>query len=370
MRVLVYAYLKDNFGDDLLAYIMCKQYPNYDFYFMCNRDYGKTRGLPSNFHVLPNLDESDFMACVMDKVAERMGVCRPSIRRLAQSFEYDCYLILGGSMFIESSRHHTLNAVSEHRLLAHKAETSILIDGNFGPYRSASYYELFESLFSEFTAISFRESYSYELFSHLDNVSWGSDLVFSLNSPNQRTEAEPEEIVVFPIKVESREGLSTFADAYYGSIVEYIGTRERYPLVKLVSLCEYEGDLSACEVIGQRLRSRGIEASIVKYGRIDEIVDTVCGATRVIASRFHGIFLAAALEVPVCPLSYSNKIDNCFRDLNLPKASIRIEDLGKREAISESDFILLDDERKCESQSCRRHFSIFESSLEKQKFYW
>lgn len=363
MKILVYAYLRQNFGDDLLAFIMCKRYPEHEFYFMCDASYQSRGDRPANFKICSNADPEGGFQLFVDRAATRMGLCRPSLKRAIRDNNYDFYLILGGSMFIESSWHHALNSYHEHAYAIKQVKGSGVVDSNFGPYRNVFYRRLFEHLFRRLGFVSFRESHSYELFHKLENVSWGSDLVFSLERTKSPKKSFDRHVIVVPVDVESRNNIAQHADAYYELIAQYLNNLSEKTRVSFVSFCDYEGDSAACDAIIKRLDNDILDVSYYPYTSVDEVLWLFETGSSVIASRFHAIFLAAAFGIPVLPLSYSKKIDHCFDDLGvtsqIPSISI-VKDLRR---IDSSSFIRLSENQLAAAASCEKQFDAFQNAL-------
>lgn len=374
MKVYVDGYLNSNFGDDLLFYILCKRYPQTDFYFAVDGDYGhRFKGL-TNFHCIDAKKRNvltNRLKCIAEKFLLCVGCPFPWRVRPLREGQFDLYLMLGGSMFMEKgrSRLESLNSnirrrTGEIRQMIGCCRYSAIVDANFGPFESCDYFEAFHRLFSEFDSVSFRETHSYSLFNDLKNVTWGPDIVFSFIDQvekSQTTTTDP--IVVVPIDVGRRKGISHLAAVYESTIARYVCSLDLGAPVIIHPFCDAEGDTAAAYRIADLIQSEGRDCTVRMYRDVEDTIRTICEARLLVGSRFHAIFLALSVGVPVLPLSYSSKIVNCFRDIGYEGNITSIDDLDELGNIDGSMIVTRDDICLQNAAGYTRQFSYLDRVL-------
>lgn len=218
----------------------------------------------------------------------------------------------------------------------------------------------FEKLFKTFDFVSFRESASKELFHDLDNISWGSDLVFSLQ--DSCIDDEDGSIIVVPVSLERRGSLSKRESVYIDLLSKYLNSIESDVSIHLISFCEFEGDELICKKILNCL-DKDHRADIIQYESVDEVLSLFHRCSRVIASRFHAVFLALALNKSFYPLSYSKKISNCFSDLGLSCHVLNIKEINESTVISNNNFVHSSDFSSNVVGTYVNHFSFLDKYL-------
>lgn len=336
LKILLDSYVAENFGDDLLVSIVCKRYPQHEFWLTCSNDYLDRLGSPSNLHALGPISSPQRPLHVRagDKLRLLLGHPRRRFANLIKSGIFDMYLLLGGSLFIENDEPTQKGREAELRLAARSLRSSGLIDCNFGPYKTQGYRDRHEAIFCEMSFISFRDSQSYEIFRHIPGCTYGADLAFSLaDVPCQQvpgvTATGPAHLAILPIDPGTREDLSESAITYFDALERLAREhlRELNTDVVLIACCEAEGDLRACAELRRRLSDVSDRVAILPDSTPSLVIDTIVSASMVIASRFHAIAVALAADLPVIALSYSAKIDNALQDLGIESNCTRISDL-------------------------------------------
>lgn len=362
MKVLIDAYLEGNFGDDLLVYIICRRYKNVDFYIFADDEYKKNHfDKLDNIHCLGSIEVNHSLSSrFFDRVGSYFKLPRLAIREKTKEMHFDFFLVLGGSIFIEQNSRLTNLRISELKFLKSKAAHSGIVDSNFGPYKHVSFKKKFEKLFKTFDFVSFRESASKELFHDLDNISWGSDLVFSLQ--DSCIDDEDGSIIVVPVSLERRGSLSKRESVYIDLLSKYLNSIESDVSRHLISFCEFEGDELICKKILNCL-DKDHRADIIQYESVDEVLSLFHRCSRVIASRFHAVFLALALNKSFYPLSYSKKISNCFSDLGLSCHVLNIKEINESTVISNNNFVHSSDFSSNVIGTYVNHFSFLDKYL-------
>ena len=166
-KVFIMAYLRKNFGDDLFVKMLLEKYTNLDFYIKYDKheylDFFKNY---KNLHVLygKDTDEELYNSDVN---------------------EYDAYVYIGGSIFMEGGSSYNLSEKFYDFVKRCKENNKpfCYISCNYGPYQTQEYFDLYRKNFKECTDICFRDLYSYNLFSDIETVRYVPDFAFSYNTP-------------------------------------------------------------------------------------------------------------------------------------------------------------------------------------------
>ena len=159
-KVLLFAYAHANLGDNLFIYMILKRYPNVDFYIhLVEEGYDKIYKDFKNIHYL--YDGRDISKVNIE--------------------EYDAYVYVGGSIFIESE--YSMHEVKEFNKFIKKCNEKnkkfYYMSCNFGPYKTKEYLELVRENFSLCSGVCLREKQSYDMFKDIDKVMYAPDMVFS-----------------------------------------------------------------------------------------------------------------------------------------------------------------------------------------------
>lgn len=296
-KVYVKAYTRLNLGDDLFIHILCHRYQNTTFYIKESSHYTDAFNSISNLIILKDIN----------------------------TISYDAIVYIGGSIFIESS---PLSILRLHELKNEIIKENIptyIIGANFGPYTSQEYLSVVKNeLFPYITSITFRDKYSYDLFSNMNNVNYAPDVVFSLNTENIEKK-ECKEIGISLIYHLEREDLKINYNNYINKLTElskhYISLGYN---IRFFSFCEYEKDMIAInDVLNLMNVKEKQHVNITSYtGNIQNILNEIASLKLFITSRFHAMILGLKLNIPIIPICYSPKCLNVLYDMNYPLSKI------------------------------------------------
>ena len=168
MKVFIMAYARKNFGDDLFVKMLLDKYKKVDFFMKVNNyEFLKELDKYENLHVL-NGDDTD-------EELNKMNV-----------EEYDAYVYIGGSIFMEGGKVYNLSP-KFYDFVKRCKEKNIpfcYISSNYGPYQTQEYFDLSRENFKTCTDICFRDKYSYNLFKDIKSVRYAPDFAFSYKMPN------------------------------------------------------------------------------------------------------------------------------------------------------------------------------------------
>src|SRR5690625_1172708 len=178
-KVMIYAYMALNLGDDLFIKVLCERYPQTQFYIVAPKIYQRVFQYLSNLKVIPR---ESFIRRGLNGITKTIfGKQLFYERRLAKRLDGAIYI--GGSLFIQQNswqkRVKFTNALHVNR------QPFYLLGANFGPFTDDEFYKVHERIFATYTDICFRDEFSYRLFQQLDNVRLAPDIVFQLKPNTQ-----------------------------------------------------------------------------------------------------------------------------------------------------------------------------------------
>lgn len=309
MKIFLIAYIKKNLGDDLFIKILLEKYTQCDFYILNNNNFLEYFNKYSNFHII----EGNCSA---------KEICSTNIDN------YDAFVYIGGSIFIEnksSISHDFCNFLKECK---EKNTPFYYISSNFGPFETPEFLALSKKTFENCTDICFRDTYSYNLFKELDTVRYAPDIVVSGNFKTSPKVKNTLGISVISLK--NRDNIKHLDSDYYNYLVNNIKNFvNEGKKVYLFSFCKSQGDE---DMINKILSDFDDNSNVVAYnydGDIDKFIELYSSMEYMICTRFHSMILSSIFKQKVFVLSYSNKIDNVYNDLNLGYNLIHIEDINQ-----------------------------------------
>lgn len=343
MKIYVDAYLALNLGDDLFVDILCKRYPNHQFYAISKAMKGYTQ---KNLKVFSN----SYLFRVLKKFQWE--------KHLAN--QYDLVVSIGGSMYMEnkdSKRDFSLGN-KEHYILG----------SNFGPYQTEEYYQNIYQVFEQAEDVCFREKHSYELFKDLSNVRYASDIVFSM--PTENITITNRKRAIFSIISCSYKLNETYTKAYEEKMIELIELLQKKGYeICLMSFCKQEKDEEAIEAILSRCKEetkQNIE-TYYYHGNMEEALNVLGDSQIIIGSRFHANILGLLLGKTILPVLYSDKTKHVLEEMNIKTPMM---DIRKMEDFNINEITKQDLERHFEvekqKEDAKRHFEKLDERLRKE----
>lgn len=327
-KVFLMAYLRKNFGDDLFVKMLLEKYKNIEFYIK-HDNYVDVDILDQykNLHVLHGKDTDEELYN-------------------SDVNEYDAYIYIGGSIFIEGGHCYNLSEKFYDFVKRCKENNKpfCYISCNYGPYQTQEYFELSQKDFKECTDICFRDLHSYNLFKEIDKVRYAPDFAFSYNTP--KVEKQKDTVGITVIDLNIRNYLKHKVDEYLTflerNIKEYIYLGKE---VYLFSFCKNEGDENTIDAI-LRLFPNESHLHVVKYtGDVDEFLKQYNSMEYMICARFHAMILSSIAMQKIYVMSYSQKIDRVIEDLELELPIIYINELEEDHNLLLEDFKSVDSEK-------------------------
>lgn len=298
-KILLFAYTKVNLGDNLFIYMLLKRYKEIDFYIqVVEEDYKNVYKGFDNLHYIHDGRNLN----------------------LVNIEDFDAYLYVGGSIFIESD--YGMQEMKEFNKFIKKCKEAgkkfFYMSCNFGPYKTKEYLNLARENFTLCDGVCFRDQKSYKLFKDIEKVMYAPDMAFSLKYAQK--EKEKKSIGISVISLEIRNDLNTLEGPYNDFIKRIIiKFAKRDYKVYLFSFSEFEKDGEAIKKIIAMLPEEyknkveivtfkdDIEGYLEKYSKMEYMV---CG-------RFHSMILSILFRQKIYNITYSQKQDNVIKELKL-----------------------------------------------------
>lgn len=330
-RIFVYAYLNNNLGDDLFIRTVCERYKNVLFYMYAgNPNYQQVFRNIQNVRLYTKYSwQIKLIKRILRKIKNR-NKDRDYVRYILSHFCNAC-AVIGGSLFIQPSELWKKHCdSSELRIIKNKP--IFIMGSNFGPFDDMDFVVEYKRIFGKYTDICFRDQYSYQLFRDLEHVRVAPDVLF--NMKYEYTEANRKQVAISVISLDNREALKIYAGSYRSKICDIIRYYiSRGNTIKLFSFCKPEGDEEEIYRILQNFDDNELKSISTSFytDNMEQTISELQESDFIIATRFHSMILGWVLQIPVFPISYSDKMKNVIVDVEFQGnyADIkRIEDLS------------------------------------------
>lgn len=354
IKSFVSGYWKSNLGDDLFLKILCEKYPNVRFYVFLDRKNSSQFQQFENLTIIYN----NLLFRLVNKFLRKMGLLQ--LQDILGPMLTDCFLEIGGSIFMQDEKWQY--RLKQREYARDHYRRYFIVGSNFGPFYSQEYKEKYENLFTKLDGISFRDSYSYNLFAGT-NMTIASDVIFGLRTNNYQFGDKKKQAVISVID-NSKKSADTGAnlqDRYERKIIDVVNklTEKGYKVV-LMSFCEFEGDTKVTNRIYSQLADN---EHVVTFEYLDDInaaLKIIADSEKVIASRFHAGVLGLLFGCDVLPIAYSGKMKNLIYDIYKEKKWMSIEEFINSN-IEASNFIhLRSDATKLIIRDAENQFSFFD----------
>ena len=326
-KIFIMAYARKNLGDDIFIKMLLDKYKNIQFYMKMN-DISFLDKLKQykNLHVIEGDDT--------DEELYKMNV-----------EEYDGYVYVGGSIFMEGGKVYNLSHKFYDFVKRCKKQNKpfCYISSNYGPYKTEEYFNLSKRNFTVCTDICFRDLYSYNLFKDIPTVRYAPDFAFSY--PLEIKEKIKDSIGISIINLGIRNDLKDKTNQYYNMLVNNINNYIQLGnTVYLYSFCKYEGDEVTLDRILEEFKGNSKVIGVRYDGDIDEFLNLYSKMEYMICARFHSMILSIISRQKILIMSYSNKIDNVVKDLNLELPIMDFKDLYDDTIMNLCNFKLIAEE--------------------------
>ena len=307
-KVFLYAYDRQNLGDDLFIRFIAQRYPRAQFYMWSDV---KNRRVFADVPNLKIIDPDSRLVHLLHKL-------RPSLVARYRSIienRCDAVVYIGGSIFMEYPNWEQICTWWDWTA---KNRPFYVLGANFGPWHTEAYRQKMEEIFRNCRDVCFRDKYSAGLFPGV--VRQAPDILFGYPMP--KVTVKPDQIFVSVINCAGRDESHNLND-HDGRYVANMAALLKQLLAKgkqivLASFCKEEGDE---EGIRKILAAMGCEndprVRVLHYDgtNMDEMLAAIAESGGVIGTRFHATILAMAAGRPVLPIVYSDKTKHVLEDL-------------------------------------------------------
>lgn len=331
MKVLLFACIEKNIGDDLFIHCICSRYSKIDFYIDSKAKYGDLREI-SNLHfsrifriwnVLSNTSSSKQVINLLVHFCKKIMDCllihkRVGVYIVGNAFKNEEYV---GKIQTEWLRNR-IQLVDEFYLLS----------TNFGPYRDERWRRDCQEVFSNMKDVCFREEDSCKLFPGITNVRYAPDAVFSLGSLKGNKKGNTAIISMIDCnryEANRKDGLHILTEYYEKKLSEIADhlQEKKYEVILLTSN-DNQDKLSA-DRIYKYCRYNDRVKAFHYTGNYKAVLKLYQDTKLVIGTRLHTIILAFLYNIPVFPVIYDIKVRNILESYNFTGKSIEIQKINE-----------------------------------------
>ena len=317
-KILVWAYINKNLGDDLFIKILAERYPNYEINIINAKEENIT---PFKNY---NIKTISFK------------------KALLNINKFDAFVDIGGSIF--QFRNSLWGNLKKKILLTATLKcfnkNTFVLGSNFGPYTKRGSVNITKLYFRLAKDVCMRDTQSYDIFKDLKNVRMAPDIVFSMNV-NDIEKIDRNIIGISMIDIEQRDDLKEHSSVYYKRMKEISEQLLNENLeLRLISFCEEEGDSQILDKLYNDLKNKGIVRKMYYSGEMENYLRELSYLGAVISCRFHSFILSQVYQQNTYPIIYSDKLTNVLKDIGLDKYYCKIKDIDNinLEDISESIY--------------------------------
>lgn len=170
-RVLMWGYLKNNFGDDLFIYTLARSLPDTEFILIAPpnyRQYSKEKNIlwiNSNFFIFVLLSKFLNAFVVIGrklKLTKRINIVREQLIADILSLIIRETVYISGSVFMESDNSYDMFAKKQLDSWLYNRKPYVL-GINFGPYKTDAFLQSSIGFLNQAKLVTFRDTYSYNL---------------------------------------------------------------------------------------------------------------------------------------------------------------------------------------------------------------
>lgn len=330
-KILLFACIEKNIGDDIFIKTVCDRYPNCIFIISKTAQYGALKEIKNlkfskTFYFWQRINERYREKAIKRYLLKPFDIL---LTILLRKYKYAIYIV--GNAF---KNNHYKNSNDSYWLKKRVflVPNFYLISTNFGPFDGFRWKDDCEKIFRQMTDICFRDLYSYNLFKSLPNVRYAPDAVLSLGKNLSSTHNNNKKNILISVidflhftKVEK---LGNFADAYENKIIDiikYFSTKGYN--IKLVNFNSIQ-DREASKRIIKQCELDNI--SMVDYdGNLSNIYDLYENTSYVIGTRLHSIILAWIYDKPVIPIIYDMKVEEMLKTYQFEGLKLSLETITK-----------------------------------------
>ena len=349
MKIMLYAYLDNNIGDDLMIRLLIQRFPEHEFYLYTDKSLVK--------YALGDLENLIF---------------RPRDAWKQDMDFLDAHVSIGGSIFQALTKRQKvwrLKRLSKLSRLKRSGLTIATLGSNFGPLSGWLGLKLIEWEVRKNDLVTVRDKEAFQMledFKKVRNYHLADDIVYELDNKGLEAFAKTYGLGISAYRsmqpgeknLEHYRALARIADGY----VKKTGKK----VALLAFDCERENDLSAAHHI-HHLAEEKAAMDIVPYlGDPRPFLTKFRACEKMIAIRFHSAILADLYQIPFLPVIYSNKMQNFLDDRAFEGRALKLNELDdKLETESMADLIVDGDQLFSSFMGGRGNASLHFNELEK-----
>lgn len=327
-KVFLMAYARKNLGDDLFIQMILKRNPQNEYYMKVkNTGFLEYFKKYNNLHVIQGDDTDE-------------ELIKSDVN------EYDAYIYVGGSIFMEGGKVYNLSE-KFFRFVKKCKEAGkpfCYVSCNYGPYQTEEYFKLSQKTFKVATDICFRDKYSYNMFKDIETVRYAPDFAFTYKIPSDDKIKESVGITIIDLNI--RKDLAEKEDKYIKMLVNNINNYlQSGKKVYLYTFCSHECDERTLEMILQNFNNNPNVIDVRYNGNLDEFINTYSKMEYMICSRFHAIILSLLAKQNIQVLTYSKKIDNVIKDLELNLPIMDFKEIDSNVLFDLNEFGKVEDKK-------------------------
>lgn len=317
-KILLFACVEKNIGDDLFIYVLCNRYKHCEFVISDRAKYG-------NLLKISNLSFSRTVKYLKGTCDYNSYISR--FKKLVGKIIYKTLsLFYGHNNFIvyivgNTFRNYSYKGKEQIQWLKNMVNLSskfYLLSTNYGPCDDERWITDCSEAFGKITDICFRDKESFNLFSNLSNVRFAPDAVLTLKTDITKKQVNSKNIIISIINCRERysEKVLEKADIYENKISE-ISDKYIESGFEVILLCSNtDQDYPAADRIRKKSKF-GDKIRIFKYnGNYEDVFELYRESICVISTRLHSMILAWIFQTPVFPISYDIKVSNLIDSYN------------------------------------------------------
>lgn len=362
IKCFVSGYWKSNLGDDLFLKIVCERYPHVKFYTFLDKKNSEQFKQYNNLTIIYN----NFLFRIVNKLMRKMGMLQ--LQDILGPLLAKNFLEIGGSIFMQDKRWQY--RLKQRNYARNQYSKYFIIGSNFGPFYDQEYEEKYKELFDSVDGISFRDSYSYNLFAE-KNMTKASDVIFGLSTSEYKRQNKKKQVVISVVDNDSKNKDTSFnlQDKYESKIITTINklTKEGYDVI-LMSFCKYEGDTDVINRIYSRLGNNNHVKTFEYFHDIESALKLIADSEKVIASRFHACVLGLLFGCKVLPIAYSDKMMNLIQDIYKEKKWLSIKEFVNSDINSENFIYLSENAAKLIGRDAENQFQFLDGFMKQIDF--
>ncbi len=328
-KVILFACIEKNIGDDLFVYLVAKRYPEISFYITSDAKYGTLADLPNlifddqvsrwiraSNSISHNPIKELYRNIILNKIGKRIG-------------RFDIAIYIVGNAF----KNNDYQGRKDSRWFVDRlslADSFYLLSTNFGPYKDDRWRNDFFSVFNLATDVCFRDRKSYDLFSVINNVRYCPDAVISLGKQRHLSNDYILVSVIdcsLPGRPENVRNLSYSYERKMIEIVDYYVKKGKRIVLLNANTIQ---DNAAAVRIFQQVNNKEMVDIFNYNGDLNTVFELFERAECTIATRLHTIILSWLYNIPVLPIVYDEKVAGILDSCRFNEKAIdirRIDDL-------------------------------------------